>query len=240
MVSCSFFPLLPACVHPVAHCRGSFFPALCPSDPAERKVPAAVPLLALSSVPPARELLGVPGTGLWDGQLGDAIPCLCHPRVTAHEASCKPCTTPFLAIASVFLWMPWHSCPPSRGTAWATCSKASGNAHSHLTCGHHQCANAISGGEMVQAPSHPAMCEEKGGREAPQFSLLALSPQLKGSSLLGCKGEERGKRREEKGRSTYPKATVMSITVALATDLEEGSDPSCPESCLVPGFPFGL
>lgn len=36
----------------------------------------------------------------------------------------------------------WHSCPPSRGMAWATCSKASGNAHfpSHLwppMCKHH-------------------------------------------------------------------------------------------------------
>lgn len=88
---------------------------------------------------------------------------------------------------------------------------------------------------MVQAPSHAVMCEEKGGREAPQFSLLALSPQLKGSSLLGCEGEERGKRREEKGGSTHPKATVMGITVALTTDLEEGPDPSCP--VLFEGFP---
>lgn len=47
--------------------------------------------------------------------------------------------------------------------------------------------------------------------------------------MLGCNGEERGERREEKGGSTYPKTTVMSITVALATALEEGSDPSCPD-----------
>lgn len=47
--------------------------------------------------------------------------------------------------------------------------------------------------------------------------------------MLGCKGEERGERREEKGGSTYPKTTVMSITGALATALEEGSDPSCPD-----------
>lgn len=51
--------------------------------------------------------------------------------------------------------------------------------------------------------------------------------------MLGCKGEERGKKREKKGGSTYSKATAMSITMAPAADLEEGSDPSCSDSCLV-------
>lgn len=40
----------------------------------------------------------------------------------------------FLAIASTFPWMSfWHACPPSRGTAWATCSKAGA---STLPCCH--------------------------------------------------------------------------------------------------------